>query len=422
MSTGLPLKVLLITSYFPPVAGAGVYRWYNFVKILKDKIQFHVLTRKPEAGEILDPSLTEGVSDVPVYFITPLSFSSIYRKIKSGKKNGSRGSGSGRLPLIQRFLQLPDQRLPELPLLVREGERIVKKNMIDIIIATAPHYSYLLAGALLKRKFPQITFIADLRDPWSPAPLFPFITSFHRVANMKMEKFVLSLADKIVVVNDEMKRLYVEIFPAFSDKVEVVYNGFNEEDLGVSVRPIKDGKFWFSYIGTLYTYRDPTIIIEGAKLIRSDLERKKAKILFVGELKPPWNVELGRLIERENLCDLVRIPGFVQKERANGYLSVSDALFHIVGDYSAGLSGKIYEYLYFEKPVCVVGSAADVVLKLFEEVEFRGWKLCKTPEDVALFISEFLKGKLKASVNRRKLLKFTRKKQAEKLLKIMMEN
>ncbi len=416
------IRVLLVTSYFPPISGAGVFRWYYFAKFLSSKLELFVLTRKPESGEVTDPTLVYkdcAVKDVKR--IPPFSISSIYKRFKKkGSDYDNRKNGSGRIvAFVQRWFQVPDQRLGEIPNLVKNIKHIVKEKRIDVIIATAPHYSYLVAAMLARRSFPNLKFIVDLRDPWSPAPLFPYPTDIHRRLNNFIEKQVLKEADRIIVVNDEMKYLYEQAFPEFARKFEVVYNGFVVEDYNKSSLDFEKNGWVVSFVGTLYAYRDPSLIIGGIDEFIKINKNFKGKVIFAGELKPPWDKKLPEMIRNKGLEQFIEVMGFIPRKRALGLMELSDALIHIVGDYPVGLSAKIFEYIYMGKPICVVGDKTGVVKRFLKKVE-HPFQVCDNEVDFAKFLERLVIGEL-MNVKNEKIFDYSRKKMAEKLYTIIME-
>ena len=267
---------------------------------------------------------------------------------------------------------------------------------------------------------PGVKFVIDLRDPWTPDPLFPFLNAAYRNLNIFLENFVLKNADSIVVVNDGMKDLYIGSFPEFSEKLEVIYNGFNPSDFkkGRNIKPLKE--YWFVFTGTLYAYRDPSLVLEGIKKFIQEKNDKKVKFFFIGERKPPWNSKLPQLVRDLNLIENVAVIDYIPKGEVADYLSSADAFFHIAGDYSVGLSAKIFEYLYAARPICITGKGGRESLKILKWVRGKG-KLCKSNSDVYNFIKEVVHGKATGKVALQRLLEFTREKQAEIYLKLFHE-
>ncbi len=425
MSTG-SIRALLVTSYFPPISGAGVFRWYHFLKFLYPDVEFRVLTRKPETGEITDPSLLDAEDYVKdVIRIPSISPGALYRKFKkTGNDDGAgRGGSSGAVLTVQKLLQLPDQRVGEIPLLVQKIRKMVKEDKVDVVIATAPHYSYLVASAIAIRDIPRVKFLVDLRDPWSPAPLFPYVTGLHRKANILLEKMVLARADKIIVVNEEMVDLYGNVFPEFVRKMEVVYNGFSPEDKEFAISmegKREEGKdLLVSFVGSLYAYRDPGVVVRGLARFLKERGGFGGRIVFAGELKPPWDVKLPEDIKNYGLGDFMELAGFLPRREALDLMRKSDALLHIVGDYPAGLSAKVFEYVYMGKPICVVGDRTGIVGRFLRRVD-HPHMMCNNERDFVVFLEKLIAGELSSTSNRN-ILEYSRKAQADRLYRIIRE-
>ena len=62
---------------------------------------------------------------------------------------------------------LPDPRRGWNKYAFRKAVELIQSEGIKNIITTSPPHSTQLIGLKLKRKFPEINWIADLRDPWT---------------------------------------------------------------------------------------------------------------------------------------------------------------------------------------------------------------------------------------------------------------
>ena len=84
------------------------------------------------------------------------------------------------------------------------------------MVTSSPPHSTQLIGHALKKRFP-ITWIADLRDPWTYIYYYKKMnhTVWAKNIDDRYERAVLEKADKIVVVSDFIKHVNEYIFIYF---------------------------------------------------------------------------------------------------------------------------------------------------------------------------------------------------------------
>src|SRR5207244_959022 len=87
----------------------------------------------------------------------------------------------------------------------------------------------------------------------------------------RLEKQVLTEASKIVVIGNTMKQDYVDM-GIDSQKIEVITNGFDEEDLPEEDIPL-DSKFSLVHLGTLNRSRNPLALWKALKSLANDRPR-----------------------------------------------------------------------------------------------------------------------------------------------------
>jgi len=423
-------KVLLITSYFPPIGGAGVYRWYHFVKNMADKVDFYVLTPGIETGEPEDFSLSDTINKIKVIEkITPLSPGTVIKRIKpyikyfTGKKIGNDDSNNGRISRLQPYFQFPDQRIAEIPKLILKGRKITNDNPPDLIVVTAPHYSYILAALKLK-KIMKIPLIIDLRDPWTINPLFKFPNEFYKKINDKFEEKSFEIADAIVVVSDNIKNEYVKKYPLYMSKFKVIYNGYDEETINLKGKADKTDNRQekiLAYTGTLYKNRDPEPVFKGvSEFFKRYKDEYKLKIYFVGELKPPWNKKFDYLIKKYSLQGRVVHKEYMSHLKLLEFLENTDGLINIAGDYMSGITGKIFEYLVLNKPLIVYDELRSDSYKFLKNIGAEFYTI-DSEDDMVKVLVDLSGNRLKSPNVVDKIEKFSRRKLSEEMFALMEE-
>ena len=245
-------KVLLITYYFPPSGGAGVQRWLKTINYLpKAGVETIVLTVDPAVASYpqIDESLCNDVpSGIKIYRTHTREILSLYKKVSPKKEVPYGGFANEPNPnLIQkisRFIRgnifLPDPRRGWNKYALAKAKEIIETEAIETIVTTSPPHSTQLIGLELKRLYPHLKWVADLRDPWTDIyyneDLYP--TRWAKKRNLRYERSVLLGADQIITVSEQCKRLFAEKTDV-AEKIAVVPNGYDEKDfiqLGISVQ------------------------------------------------------------------------------------------------------------------------------------------------------------------------------------------
>lgn len=366
-------KVLIITYYWPPGGGAGVQRWLKMARYLPEYgIEPVILTVKPEYATypVTDLSL---VNDVPPALEVHRTKATDYFRMFSRDKSAvpSAGfAGQGKPSLMEklaRFVRgnffIPDPRKGWNSFAYKKACELVKSHSITTIITTSPPHSTQLIGLRLKKKFPAINWIADLRDPWTDIyyysefyPTFPA-----RLADRRYEKAVITRADTIISVGKRLSQLFSGRYPSSTEKFRVIPNGFDAADFAGLI-PTKPERFTITYVGTLSQSYNIVALAEALALLHNS--GKDFVVRFTGMVSDQQKRLLLEKLPVENLI-------------FNAYCDHNDAVKEMLGaslllllipehkSSSVILTGKLFEYIATGKPVLCIGpvdgDAADLV-------------------------------------------------------------
>lgn len=366
-------KVLLITYYFPPSGGAGVQRWLKTIKYLPEYgVETIVLTVDPAVASYpqVDESLCKEVPDfVKVYKTKTKEILSIYKKVSPQKQVPYGGFANEPNPTllqkISRFIRgnffLPDPRRGWNKYALAKAKEIIEQEAIETVITTSPPHSTQLIGLELKRLYPHIKWVADLRDPWTDIyyneDLYP--TSWAQKHNLKYERSVLMGADKIITVSEDCKCLFAEKAPV-ADKIVVVPNGYDENDF--KEKRVEKGEitpnYILSYVGVLAPQYD---LLPLKKLVQG---RTDIKLRFVGVVSEEIQQEI------ESWGVQTEFISYVSHHKAIEYMQASDALLLFIPNVPNNegiLTGKLFEYLASEKKILLFGPEKGDAMKLIKE-------------------------------------------------------
>ncbi len=229
-------RVLVITYYWPPNGGAGVYRWLKFSKYLPGHGWTPVIYTPANPERVADdPALLRDVPPELEIIQRPITEPfSLYKRF-TGKAQDERvqtaflreQSGGGWKEDLALWVRsnffIPDARVWWVRPSIAFLKDHLRKHPVDAVITTGPPHSMHLIGQGLKRAL-GVTWIADFRDPWTDIDFYQQLklTRWADARHHRMERSVLQEADRVVTVGwrwaDDLARIG-------GRPVEVVTNG-----------------------------------------------------------------------------------------------------------------------------------------------------------------------------------------------------
>jgi glycosyltransferase involved in cell wall biosynthesis len=356
-------KVLVVTYYWPPGSGAGVQRWLKFSKYLPDfGWEPVILTIDPSfaAYPALDKSLEAEIpTSLTVIRTKATDYFRLYSKDKSKiPSSGFASNDEDNLKsVLIRFIRgnffIPDPRKGWNKFAFREACQIIEKYKIEHIITSSPPHSTQLIGLKLKKKFPFIKWIADLRDPWTDIYYYDrfFPTYPAKKIDAQFELNVLKSADRIITVGKSLKELFCSKEAGLEKKTMVISNGYDEDDFDGVKSSVPD-TFTISYIGTLSDSYPVNGFLKA--LVRFRNAGNDFKMRFVGFVSEKQKKLISSALEEKNL----EFIGYVDHHSAIKYMSGSSLLLLIIPDHPSSrsiITGKLFEYIATGKPILCLG-------------------------------------------------------------------
>lgn len=371
------MKVLILTYYFPPSGGAGVQRWLKFVKYLSqfdvEPIVLTVDEHDASYPQIDNQLLNEVPSNIRVVKTKTREILSFYKKLSPNKEVPYGGfANESKVGLFQKVSRairgnffLPDPRRGWNKFALKRAIQLIEHEQIDTIITTSPPHSTQLIGLALKKRFPHIRWIADLRDPWTDIYYNKelYQSTFAKKLNAYYERQVLEHADKIITVSNSCKENFASKV-ACADRLLVIPNGYDETDFqGVSPLAQSTDKKVISYVGVLSSLYDVSPFVEALETL-SDEEKSKLLLRFVG------NVDGGILNQIKSTGVSVEFVPYVPHKEAIAYMCGSDILLLMLPqtvENKGILTGKLFEYLAAKHPILLVADVDGDAAKLIAE-------------------------------------------------------
>ncbi len=376
----LPHNVLVIAYYFPPLGLGGVQRTLKFVKYLP---QYGwnptVLTVEARGYFAKDEGLLHEIEGLPVeivrtHSIDPLHF---FRKFDIVKMPSARVHSQ--MSKLSQYFFIPDNKIGWKKRALEIAREILSKKKFDVIFATAPPYTDFLIGKELKEEF-HLPLVIDYRDAWIDNTLHFYLTPLHRHCHFKLEKSVLKLADRIITINRRIKELIIMRYPNLThNEIDIIPQGFDQDDFDRSAAKPDDGKFRITYSGTFYYNRTPKYFLCALKIFleKNPGTRDKIEAVFIGN----FNDENVSLVHALHLGDVVKVHGYVPHNECISILQQSTVLWMMLGDSTGDemmSTGKLFEYLGTRKPI--LGCVPDGVAK--QTIQDYGAGFLTSPKDV----------------------------------------
>ena len=369
-------KILIITYYWPPSGGAGVQRWLKFSKYLPEFGYTPIILtvdEKMASYAQLDYSLLQEVShELQVHKTRTFEPYNLYRKLSDKKEIPYGGfSNQKKITLFEKLsrlirgnLFLPDPRRGWNRYALKKALELIKTEQIDLVITSGPPHSTHLIGSKIK-SLTGIRWVADFRDPWTD--IYYYKELYHSGLASRidkyMEKKVLTSADKIITVSEEVGKLLFKKIPNVSDKIVVIPNGYDEADFE-NVESVQNEYFTITYTGTISMSYRISEFIEAICLL-PDSVKSHLRIRFIGNIPD----EILNLFRIKKLDSMVEVLGYIPHNQAICQMVNASMLLLAIPDSPDNkgiVTGKFFEYLATKRPILAIGPVGgdvDIMLQ-----------------------------------------------------------
>ncbi|WGK64082.1 glycosyltransferase [Croceiramulus getboli] len=372
------LRALIVTYYWPPAGGPGVQRWLKFVKYLPEfGIKPIVVIPENASYPLLDPTIGSDLPDDLEMLLVPIREPNQW--LKRWGASSARSISSGMIPpeqkqsLRQRFLLfvrgnlfIPDARKYWVGPTTKRIRNYLATHPVDLLITTGPPHSVHRIGQHIKKKHPQLPWVADFRDPWTAIGYHDKLklTSWAQRKHQQLEQEILDQADNLLVTAPGLKWSFEQ---QTETPITVITNGYDEPN--TATHRFSDS-FTLAHIGSLLSDRNPEILWEALA------ELKKENEDFSDNLKL---VLAGRV--SETVVESIKERGLEPQLDFRGYVSHAEAiklqeeaamLLLIEIDrpeMEVIIPGKLFEYLRARRPILALGPPRADFRKILEETQ-----------------------------------------------------
>ncbi len=423
-----PLKVLIITYYWPPAGGPGVQRWLKFVKYLRDfDIEPVVFVPENPHYPLIDHSFESEIPKGIEVIKHPIKEPYRFAKLLSKRKTQTISSGiisDKKQSVLEKFLLwvrgnyfIPDARVGWVKPSISFLEKHFKDYPVDVIITSGPPHSLHLIGMELKNRT-KLPWMADFRDPWTSI-------GYHKKLKLskksqreheKLETQVLQSADHILVTSPTTKNQFEVITER---PITVITNGYDTE---IAKERVPDKKFTISHIGSLLTERNPKNLWKIlSELVSEDHDFASD---FQLQLAGIVSDEVLKSIESFGLSEYLRNVGYISHNEALELQKKSQVLLVLEIDSietRAIIPGKIFEYLAARRPILALGPKESDIESIIQQTRtgayFDYTKEKEIKETLLLWYQKFKEGEL--APDSADIERYSRKNLTKKLAEVL---
>lgn len=239
--------------------------------------------------------------------------------------------------------------------------RIIEEKKIDTVVCIHLPSESLLVGRRIKKHYPEVYLCAYQLDTLSGGSLPRFLPQgYTRKRRIAWERYLLQPMDRVILMRASMKHhLRYTSHEVWIDKVIYGDIPLFVPVLNSSVRKCDDGNVRIAFTGTMSeALRTPYHILD----VFGRLKRYHVNLIIAGANHCQINnFESGASVEVTEL-------GLIEHEQVLHLLEDSDVLLNIGAKNTSLLSGKIFEYLSFGKPILeTFWDKGDVTLPYLEK-------------------------------------------------------
>lgn len=390
-------KFLMVATEFPPRNSAGVHRTARFARMLPEFGWWPVvLTMPEEQGE-----LPRWVHNLRVERTgKPRPAPAPDQDRASPAATCSHPAGQRWIKVCKAYVRnvrdlltaTPDPNISWVWTSLRTARRLLQEERPALVYTSGPPHSTHLLGLYLKRRW-NLPWVADFRDPWSRRPWGKKESNpWGQHLEGVFEGWCVKAADVVVLNTPQATADFRRHYPGLpTEKFLTIPNGCDPDlsevvaDLLLTSPRREQGPFRLCHAGSLYRRRDPRPVVEAVRL----LHQQGYPVIF--EQVGPCASEFGMqaYVEERGLTNWVSLVPQVPHAEALRKMALADVLLLIQPENDLQVPGKLYEMLWFRKPIVALseqGATADLIHQYRLGVTCNG----RDPTSIAAAIRQVL--------------------------------
>lgn len=384
-------KVLLISYLFPPGAGVGSPRALSYARYLPQHgCEVAVLTAKFATTAYNDPKLLDLIPPgTKIYraFNPEVPYrlrDRIWKKVAPPRLAAELASESAAQPEsdplrpFKRLLRAAIERVasPDIQaawawFATRKALSLIARQKFDTVLLNIPPYSTMKIGVAIKRRFPHIRLISDIRDDWLGyyLPLFDSAASeSKRRLAVRLERELIEASDFVSAVTPAQRQAIRERYPKEPEhKFLCTPNGYSPDVFqGFQPRPHEFDGMVVTYFGSVYgnPVYSPKLYLDALDSLPPEV-RPRFETRFIGRIAAEV------LPAMEGRSAPLRRLGFMSQAAGVRYLEESDYLLLIARDPTTH-AGKLFDYMATGKPILALTPPEGEIARIIRE-SGSGW-------------------------------------------------
>lgn len=288
--------------------------------------------------------------------------------------------------LYVQVVNFPDRRIGWLPFATGAGWRLARDWRPDVVLASGPPFTTLLAGRLISARM-GVPWVVEFRDRWSDDPYYP-PPAWRRLLTQFVERRLVRSARAIVTVSEPWAETYRA---TFGKETLVVYNGYDETCSSAAGQPDPPPPWPLRivYTGGIYPgRRDPTPLFQALRYLGEEAD--KVRIEFYGT--DPGLV--WPLAQQAGVADRITVHPEITHEEAVAVQRAADVLLLMQWNdprEQGNVPGKFFEYLGARRPILVLGLRDGVPATIVRER--RAGCYGESPEEISGHLRSWIETK-----------------------------
>jgi glycosyltransferase involved in cell wall biosynthesis len=382
-------KVLLVAYHYPPEgSSSGVLRALKFSKYLPRRGWLpHVLTLRKSLYPVTDEGLLLDIPSEGVVHRT-LAFDNARHLAIKGRHLAC--------------LSVPDRYVSWLPFGVARGLQVIRKEGVQAIYSTSPPATAHLIAASLK-SLTGAVWVADFRDPWIEEGVFPAPGSMRYWIESRLERMVLRRCDCVVVTTPDLKAEILYRYPeAPADKIQVIYNGYDESDFSDISLGIRSQYFEIIHAGLVTPeFRNPLPLMEAVSSLIAEgvIPRDQVRITFLGGDSWVCSSDFTAEVNRMHLEGVVSVQSRVSHREALRRMAQAAVLLLLQAsdDTRSLIPAKAFEYLRIGHPILALtleGATAELLKGMEHCLVIEPNDIASLRKSVTSLFEVWLKGEI----------------------------
>jgi hypothetical protein len=341
-------KVLILSYYFPPNAGAHVQRVAKFAKYLPEfGYEPVVLTTGNITGR-RDDELLKDIKDINIYY------SPDYGKMIPG----------GIKKIFSRFFQ-PDKQISWKITAVSKALKIIREKKIDLILTSSPPHSMSCIASVIS-EISGLPLVIDMRDEWVTFPLF----GKKKYPDLNRKKYYksISLCKSVTTVNRTLERRISEDLRNnnIEKPVYTVYNGFDYDDIPSGTGAVQSEKIRICYNGRFKKISSPEFFFSfiESMITQGLLAKNDLRIICSDDMSNKKWVKKHPKTE-----EITEFTGYLSLKDSYKIIKDCDIGLILLTDYgeSSAFPLKMFDYMAQDKPIIAFVDKEDELTNVLRQ-------------------------------------------------------